>query len=70
MTISELVNQLTAYPPETEVMILDGFNGGGEPREINIGPTDREITKRNAAEGADCENKVGNTVVILGYGCY
>lgn len=56
--------------PTLEVMILDGFNGGGEPRDINLGPTEQVITQDNADEGADCEGKVGQKVLIIGYGCY
>jgi hypothetical protein len=70
MTVTELIQELMDVPLNTEVMILDGFNGGGEPREINLGPSLRKITKKNAQESADCENKVGNTVLVIGYGCY
>ena len=70
MNANKLIAQLSEFPPETEVMILDGFNGGGEPRSINLGPSIRTITKKNEDEGADCEGKVGKKVIILGYGCY
>ncbi len=70
MTKAQLIARLESFHPDTEVMILDGFNGGGEPREINLGPTRRTITEQNAKEGADCEGKVGRAVIILGYGCY
>lgn len=70
MTVEELRNRLVHYHPETEVMILDGFNGGGEPREINLGPTLQTITEENADNGADCEGKVGKKVLVIGYGCY
>lgn len=70
MIVDQLIAQLAEYPSGTEVMILDGFNGGGEPREINLGPHTRKITKKNADESADCEGKVGKTVIVLGYGCY
>ncbi len=70
MKISTLIDSLNSYDPSTEVMILDGFNGGGDPREINLGPSERVITEQNAKDGADCEGKVGETVVVLGYGSY
>jgi len=70
MTIATLIDRLKDYPADQEVMLLDGFNGGGEPREINVGPYARVITKQNANNGADCEDKVGQTVVVMGFGCY
>lgn len=70
MTKAQLIARLEEFSDDTEVMILDGFNAGGEPREINLGPNWRTITKKNADMGADCEGKVGKKVIILGYGCY
>lgn len=70
MTKHELLARLEKYPDNMEIMILDGFNGGGEPREINHGPCAVTITKENKDEGADCEGKVGEKIVIIGYGCY
>jgi hypothetical protein len=70
MTNAQLIVRLESFHPDIEVMILDGFNGGGEPREINLGPNRRTITEKNADEGADCEGKVGRAVIVLGYGCY
>lgn len=70
MTIKQLIERLQKYSPDSKVMILDGFNGGGEPREINLGPYERTITAQNAKDGADCEGLVGKEVIIMGYGCY
>lgn len=70
MTIAELIDDLKSYDPNTKVMILDGFNGGGYPREINLGPFERTIKKSDAKESGDCEDLVGETVLIMGYGCY
>jgi hypothetical protein len=56
--------------PDLDIMILDGFNGGGEPREINLGPCLRTITQQNANGGADCESKVGKEVRVIGFGSY
>lgn len=70
MTVQQLRDRLSSYAPTVEVMILDGFNGGGEPREINLGPHPQVITKENANNGADCEGKVDKEVLVIGYGCY
>jgi hypothetical protein len=70
MTVSELIDQLSDYLPDIEVMILDGFNGGGTPRTINLGPRASTITPKDAEDAADCEDRVGEPIVVLGYGCY
>ena len=38
MKVKELIERLKEYDGETEITILDGFNGGGKPRTINFGP--------------------------------
>ena len=54
-----------------EVMILDGFNGGGSPRAINSGPREYIIKQSDIDEMGDCEYKVvGERVILLGYGSY
>ena len=70
MTIAELREQLAEFPDDMEIMILDGFNGGGVPREINIHPWYHTITDDDAADTADCEDIVGENVVVMGYGSY
>lgn len=70
MNIRELIERLSEYPEESEVMILDGFNGSGFPREINLGPTTRIITRSDEDNTADCDGVVGYEIVIMGYGCY
>jgi hypothetical protein len=70
MNVGQLIKKLEAFDPEKEVMILDGFNGGGTPRTINLGPNLREVTKQDADEASDCEDLVGQTVVRMGYGFY
>jgi hypothetical protein len=70
MTIAELREQLAEFPDDMEIMILDGFNGGGVPREINIRPWTQVITEQEAADTDDCEGRVGETVVAMGYGSY
>ncbi len=70
MKVKELIERLQQFGSETEVMILDGFNGGGEPRELNLGPHRYVVSRFDTIATADCEGKNGDTVVILGYGCY
>lgn len=70
MTIAELIERLAALPPDQSVMILDGFNGDGIPREINFGPTERQLTEPNASQAFDCEGRAGEKVIVLGFGCY
>lgn len=70
MTIAQLIARLQEYSPETEVMVLDGFNGGGVPRDLNLGPTEQVIVAEDEEAAADCEGRVGEKVVVLGYGCY
>ncbi len=70
MTIGELIFLLAKYPDTMQVMVLDGPNGGGVPRDMNIGPVRRTITIDDSAETADCEGIEGQTVVVVGFGCY
>lgn len=70
MTKAQLIRKLAEVDDGTEIMILDGFNGAGNPREINFGPIPVEITAEDADATADCEDKVGRAVIVLGFGCY
>jgi len=74
MTKIELINHLkcefSSLSDDTQVMILDGFNGGGRPRKINFGPSVQVITSADARECADCEDLVGKKCIILGFGSY
>jgi hypothetical protein len=71
MTVYELIKALERFPSDQPVMILDGHNGGGNPREINLGPVSRCIRERDTEETADCEDlNVGTFIVALGFGCY
>lgn len=56
--------------PEKEIMILDGFNGGGTPRIINFGPIQEVITLSDALTADDCEGREGEQILIIGFGCY
>lgn len=71
MKIRELIDQLCRLPSEDEIMILDGFNGGGEPREINFGPVSHSVTQDDMANASDCEDmEPDQTVWVIGYGSY
>ena len=69
MKAHELAQRLLKGPNH-EIMILDGFNGGGYPREINLGPVKHIITADDAEESGDCEEIVGQEIMIMGYGFY
>lgn len=70
MTVADLLVFLREFPLDAEVMILDGNNGGGHYRDINLGPKLCAIRAVDAEACADCEGRVGEPVVVLGYGCY
>ena len=70
MTKKELIERLNKFPDDTIVMIMDSFNGGGYPREINSGPLLETVTQEQAEESADCEELVGQQVLTIGYGFY
>jgi len=71
MDVKQLIEHLSKFDKKTEVMILDGFNGGGNKRDINLTPTNlRTITKEDAEQCGDCEGRVGDKVIVIGYGCY
>jgi hypothetical protein len=70
MTSHELAADLLKSP-DLPIMILDGFNGGGYPREINLGPIPHTITGDDVKESGDCEEfEVGTEILTMGYGCY
>jgi hypothetical protein len=77
MKVKDLIAELTALDPEMEVAVLDGFNGGGQPRALNFGPTiwDKETLEEMAdfddsPDYSDLSVKEGTEIVVLGYGCY
>jgi hypothetical protein len=70
MNARQLIKILQQYNPETSVMIYDGFNGGGAPRDLNYGPAIHKITAQDAEATADCENREGQDVIIIGFGSY
>lgn len=68
ITVGALKDKLSKFDDSLEVMVLDGFNGGGDPRNISISSEPIEITSEY--KGHDCEGKIGDMVVILSYGNY
>lgn len=77
MKVADLIKELSALDPNMEVAILDGFNGGGQPRCINFGPTtwDKETLEEMAEfddlpDYSDLSVKEGTEIVVMGYGCY
>ena len=69
-TAGELAKYFSEMNPNLKVMIRDGFNGGGVPREINSGPRFYTITSEDAEDTCDCEDIVEQTVIIMGFGLY
>ena len=77
MKVKDLIAELTSLDPEMEVAVLDGFNGGGQPRALNFGPTvwDKETLEEMAdfdasPDYSDLSVKEGTEIVVMGYGCY
>jgi hypothetical protein len=64
MKVKELIKHLKQFDGDMEVAILDGFNGGGHQREINLTPHTRW------ASGDDVKTETGNQIVVMGYGSY
>lgn len=70
MKVRDMALTLANLDPEDEIMCLDGSNGGGCPREINLGPVGHVVTEAEARECSDCEGLTGHAVRVIGYGCY
>lgn len=73
MKLSDLIERLQKLQRQqgdTDVMVLDGHNGGGSLRDINLGPVFKNIRPKDAEATGDCEDRVGERVVALGFGCY
>ncbi len=69
MKAKELAKMLLKNP-DMEIMILDSFNGAGCPRTINLGPTTQIITSEDVDDTVDCEEMLGQKVLVIGYGYY
>ena len=77
MNAGEMIEQLKEFDPKMEVAILDGFNGGGQPRTINLGPHcwDLEVLEDmksfdQSPDYADIKTPSGTPIIVIGYGCY
>ena len=77
MTKAELIKRLEGFSDETEVSILDGFNGGGQPRQINLGPllfdpNDKSHTfvGDERQDYSDLNTPKGGKIIVMGFGCY
>ena len=46
-----------------EIAILDGFNGGGEQRKLNLTPHIRTASD-------DVSTESGSDIVVMGFGSY
>jgi hypothetical protein len=57
MTKAQLIQRLSEFPDDMEVMTLDGIPGSGMPREINHGPRIMTIGSLEANECVDCEDR-------------
>ena len=70
MKVKDLIKRLGKFDPNMEIMMLDGYNGGGYLRHINFGPIIQAIGKKDSEDNDDCEGREGEKIVSLGYGCY
>ncbi len=69
MTAHELA-QRRLSGPNIEVAILDGFNGGGDPRSVNMGPAVRDVNKAHQSMNTEDIDTESGDIVVLGFGCY
>lgn len=67
MNVAELITRLQKFDQSTEIAILDGFNGGGSPRTVNLGPY---LSKTCGLDLDDIETPEGCDIIILGFGSY
>jgi len=75
MLVKDLIKKLQELDQDLEVTVLDGFNGGGQPRTINLGPVVYNPKKHNKHVNStynyeDIETQNGLPIVEIGYGCY
>jgi len=76
MLVMQLIEQLSQLPQTLEVTILDGFNGGGIPRDINLTPHVYDpkewewTTNKERDDYSDIHTPTGQPIVVMGYGCY
>lgn len=67
----ELADFFAKLPRDTVVMVLDGFNGGGDPRFLNYGPRAVKVTQKLIKTNGDTYFlKPEDNLIVFGYGCY
>lgn len=67
----QLAEFFAKLPSDTNVMVLDGFNGGGDPRFLNYGPRVVNVDQKLVDTNGDTSFlKPGEGLVVFGYGCY
>ena len=73
-TVRQLIDRLSTQfkdDMDKEIMILDGSNGGGIIRNINLGPSLHSVRMEDIQESGDNEYRVpGAHIVVIGFGCY
>lgn len=70
VTVAELITQLSQFNPKSHVLVNSGPNGSGSPYDLNQGPISHTITEDDANSTADCENRIGEQIVLIGFGCF
>ena len=70
MKVRDAILALLDHPMNSELMIIDGENGNGVPRTLNLGPVAHRVTRSEVSETSDCDNLAGKDVTVIGYGCY
>lgn len=77
MKVRDLIASLSKLNPDLEIAILDGFNGGGQPRAINLGPVHWDAEQLDEMREfdmtpnySDLDVEQGTEIVVMGYGCY
>lgn len=73
MLASEMIarlQRLVETRGDLEVTILDGFNGGGDPRTVNLGPAVRDLDDPHVRLDCDDINTQHGHVIVMAFGCY
>lgn len=60
MTVEQLISRLLTLPQDLEVMSRDVV----AYRDIS-GPYESEITEQDADDHADCDSRVGETIIVI-----
>ena len=68
MKVRDLIAKLQQYDPNLDVAVYDGGSCVGHLSVQSVHET--RITDDDAANIGECEGRVGETVVSLGFGSY